>query len=105
MTKSQIEEEFSLAEDENDPFFSFREEGHNFKTLVTDYVESKCYWEKTILHHWDNAELLKDEQLTHQLDYDHKGFICIEDLVRLLNMQSSTFYRNRDLFLIYERFR
>jgi len=43
--------------------------------------------------------------LTHQLDYDHKGFICIEDLVRLLNMQSSTFYRNRDLFLIYERFR
>ena len=38
------------------------------------------------------------------MDLEKKGYFCIEDLVRFLNMETGTFYRNRDLTLIFKRF-
>ena len=37
------------------------------------------------------------------MDIDKKGFISVEDLVRFINVESDTYYRNRDLVLIYKR--
>ena len=34
---------------------------------------------------------------------DGKGYITVEDLVRIINMEQETFYRNRDLYLIFQR--
>ena len=34
---------------------------------------------------------------------DRKGYFTVEDLVRFLNMETGTFYRNRDLILIFKR--
>jgi hypothetical protein len=34
---------------------------------------------------------------------DSKGYISIEDLVRIINMEQGTFFRNRDLYLIFQR--
>ncbi len=39
----------------------------------------------------------------NKIDLERKGFIELEDLVRLLNIESGTFYRNRDIFLIFRR--
>jgi len=39
------------------------------------------------------------------VDISNRGYISIEDLVRYLNCEVGTFYRNRDLFLIYLRFK
>jgi len=41
---------------------------------------------------------------SQRIDLERKGFIELEDLVRFLNIESGTFYRNRDLFLIFRRF-
>jgi len=37
------------------------------------------------------------------LDLERKGYIVLEDLVRFLNMETGTFLRNRDIYLIYRR--
>ena len=37
------------------------------------------------------------------LDLEKKGYIVLEDIVRFLNMETGTFYRNRDIFLIFRR--
>ena len=34
---------------------------------------------------------------------ERKGHIVLEDLVRFLNMETGTFFRNRDLVLIFRR--
>jgi hypothetical protein len=34
---------------------------------------------------------------------DGRGYIQIEDLVRVINMEEGTFYRNRDLYLVFQR--
>lgn len=57
------------------------------------------------MNRWDTDELIEKEKLASRLECEQKGYIEIEDLVRLLNSQSKTFYRNRDLFLVYERLR
>jgi hypothetical protein len=37
------------------------------------------------------------------LDLEKKGYVVLEDIVRFLNMETGTFYRNRDLFLIFRK--
>jgi hypothetical protein len=34
---------------------------------------------------------------------DRKGYVVLEDLVRFLNMETGTFFRNRDLIAIFKR--
>jgi hypothetical protein len=34
---------------------------------------------------------------------EKKGYVELEDLVRFLNMETGTFYRNRDIYLIFSR--
>lgn len=40
---------------------------------------------------------------SESLDLEKKGYIVLEDIVRFLNMETGTFYRNRDIFLIFRR--
>jgi len=37
------------------------------------------------------------------IDLEKKGHINLGDLVRFLNLESGTFYRNRDLSLVFIR--
>ena len=46
---------------------------------------------------------LKQEGLIEKLDMDGKGFITVEDIVRIINMEEGTFFRNRDLYLVFQR--
>jgi hypothetical protein len=39
----------------------------------------------------------------HLFGHNHNKPLSIEDLVRLINTETSNFYRNRDLYLIYDR--
>ena len=34
---------------------------------------------------------------------DGRGYVQVEDLVRVINMEEGTFYRNRDLYLVFQR--
>lgn len=38
-----------------------------------------------------------------KLDLERKGYFILEDLVRFLNMETGTFFRNRDLYLVFRR--
>lgn len=47
---------------------------------------------------------MKNEDFTmNTLDLEKKGYVVLEDIVRFLNMETGTFYRNRDLFLIFKK--
>ena len=46
-------------------------------------------------------DLLNDEFNAVMLDLEKKGYIVLEDIVRFLNMETGTFYRNRDIYLIF----
>ena len=46
---------------------------------------------------------LKQEGLIEKLDMDGKGFVTVEDIVRIINMEEGTFFRNRDLYLVFQR--
>ena len=47
---------------------------------------------------------LESEAIRENLLYDgNSEVITIEDLVRFVNMEKATVYRNRDLYLIYSR--
>jgi hypothetical protein len=48
-------------------------------------------------------DLLNDEFNAVMLDLEKKGYIVLEDIVRFLNMETGTFYRNRDIYLIFRR--
>lgn len=48
-------------------------------------------------------QALKREGLIDRLDMEGTGSVAIEDIVRLINMEEETFFRNRDLYLIYQR--
>lgn len=37
------------------------------------------------------------------MDLEKKGYLVVEDLVRLMNLEGETFVRNRDLVLIFRR--
>lgn len=48
-------------------------------------------------------DLLNDDFNAVMLDLEKKGYIVLEDIVRFLNMETGTFYRNRDIYLIFRR--
>lgn len=59
MTMDQIEREFNTVnDDENDPFFSFREEKYTISLVVDHYVEASRFWKDNLLHSWDFSQLL-----------------------------------------------
>lgn len=99
----KIEEEFEVQEKEDNPFFSVSAQDYDIEDVATSYVESEKYWKKNICKKF-NRRALEEEDLNNlTLDLDRKGYIVLEDLVRFLNMETGTFFRNRDLIAIFRR--
>ena len=44
-----------------------------------------------------------DGFVNESIDLDRKGFLTLEDFVRYLNMETGTFFRNRDIYAIFKR--
>jgi len=70
--------------------------------LVNNYIICNKNWKEKIQHQW-SINNLKAEGLIQRLDMDGNGYIKVEDLVRVINMEEGTFYRNRDLYLVFQR--
>jgi hypothetical protein len=70
--------------------------------VVNNYIICNKNWKQKIEYQF-NIDQLEQEGLIGKLDMDGKGHIAIEDLVRIINMEEGTFFRNRDLYLIYQR--
>jgi hypothetical protein len=71
---------------------------------VKAYLQSKSHWQGRIQHKFERNALLGEGFTSSKIDLEKKNFIELEDLVRFLNIESGTFYRNRDIFLIFRRF-
>jgi hypothetical protein len=69
--------------------------------VVDHYVEASSFWKENLLHSWDFSQLLGQEHFAQK--FINKKDIAIEDMVRLLNTETGNFYRNRDLYLIFDR--
>lgn len=52
---------------------------------------------------FNRNDLEKEGFTSAKIDYDKKGHIEIEDLVRFLNIESGSFLRNRDVSIIFKR--
>lgn len=70
--------------------------------MVNNYIICNKNWKQKIEYQF-NIDQIEQEGLIGKLDMDGKGHIAIEDLVRIINMEEGTFFRNRDLYLIYQR--
>lgn len=71
--------------------------------MANSYVECEKFWKRNIWKKF-NRKTLDEEDLNNlALDLDRKGYIVLEDLVRFLNMETGTFFRNRDLIAIFRR--
>ena len=56
-----------------------------------------------MLKRW-SKRALESANLRGSILYDDRAsMIVLEDLVRFINMEKDSFYRNRDLYLIYKR--
>lgn len=98
----QLATDMKISEEEYNPFYTCRGEG-TYKDVATAYIEAKRHWEREIVEKFDQ-HLLTQEGFTEQaVDLDKKGYLSVEDLVRLLNLEADSFVRNRDLVLIHRR--
>jgi membrane-anchored protein YejM (alkaline phosphatase superfamily) len=99
----KIEEEFEVQEKEDNPFFSVSSQDYDMESAAKSYAESEKHWKKNLSKRF-NRQILEEEDLNNlALDLDKKGHIVLEDLVRFLNMETGTFFRNRDLITIFRR--
>ena len=102
MSVEQINSQFSMNVEEEDPFYSYRPDQFNLQDLVTNYIICTKHWSEKIEGKWSRSSL-KEQNFYKRLDLQEKGCIEIQDIVREINMNEGVFYRNRDLFLIFGR--
>jgi len=55
------------------------------------------------MHAYGEHKLIKGGFTEENIDISKRGFIAIEDLVRYINYEMDSFFRNRDVYLIYHR--
>lgn len=94
---------FKVTDEENNPFFTVREINGTVETLVDCFVQSEQHWNSELLHSLARSDLESEDFASECLDLEKKGYIVLEDIVRFLNMETGTFYRNRDIYLIFRR--
>ena len=74
------------------------------KEAAQAWLQSIQHWEQHILHSFSLKEFKVEKFCCEKVDLERKGYFTVEDLVRFLNMETGSFYRNRDLILIFKRF-
>jgi hypothetical protein len=103
LTEEELREEFSLQESENNPFFSVTDNKCDCKSLVSSYLLARTHWNEKISRQFSAEQLSREGFSCARVDFDGKGYIQVEDLVRFLNVESGSFLRNRDVSLIFRR--
>ena len=101
---SSLNRMFEVTEEEDNPFFSSREGEISYETLVQSWRKAEMHWTEEIANQFDLKEFEVEKFSVDKVDMERKGYFTVEDLVRFLNMETGTFYRNRDLILIFKRF-
>lgn len=101
--EQELREEFSLQESENNPFFSVTDNKCDCKSLVSSYLLARTHWNEKISRQFSAEQLGREGFSCGRVDFDGKGYIQVEDLVRFLNVESGSFLRNRDVSLIFRR--
>lgn len=103
MSLQDVEKCFTNSLEEHNPFFTMKNYHESLSTVVEKYLASENFWQQSLRRKF-NADLLKKERFEQdRLDLERKGFLTVEDFVRFLNIETGTFYRNRDLVLLFRR--
>lgn len=92
-----------MYEQESDPFYSARGGQGELNQLLQAYLKAESFWKQHVSGAFSRNDLFKDEFSEESLDMEKKGYIVLEDIVRFLNMETGTFFRNRDVYLIFKR--
>ncbi len=92
-----------MEEKEDNPFFSVTSQNFDIEEVARSYIECEKNWKKNLYRKFNKNALEHEDFNSLSIDLDKKGYIVLEDLVRWLNMETGTFFRNRDLFTIFKR--
>lgn len=103
LDEQKIMEEFDVQEKEDNPFFSVSSQGYDIEEVARSYIASEKNWRKSLSKKFNKSAMEKEDFSGLSIDLDKKGYMVLEDLVRFLNMETGTFFRNRDLFSIFRR--
>jgi hypothetical protein len=66
-------------------------------------VKTEEHWYSKIVHQYGRDNLEVNGLKEHMIDIGRKGFVAVQDLVRLITMEMDVQCRNRDVYLIYQR--
>jgi hypothetical protein len=69
--------------------------------LVEAYIESETHWNR-ICRSGSFSKLIQNNWIM-EIDTDKKGYANLADLVRFINFSTQSFFKNRDLALIFKR--
>ena len=103
MSAQEVEREFSNSLEEHNPFYSSRNFSETASSAVEKYLRAQQYWKTHFLHQFDVRQMREEHFEEGKLDLEKKGYLTVEDFVRFLNIETGTFYRNRDLILLFRR--
>ena len=103
MDEGHIKDLFSIDEDEINPFYSSRHDSFTFEGLVELYVQCEDCWEKRLANRYSRGRLEREGFVERNIDLEKKGAITIDDFARFINFEGNTYYRTRDLMLLFRR--
>lgn len=102
MSLEEVEAEFAIALEEEDPFYSYRPEQFELEDLVANYIICCRHWGEKVEGQWSEARL-RAEECFQRLDREGRGEAGVEDLVREINLSEAVFYRSRNLYPVLQR--
>ena len=94
-----------MAPEEQNSFYRPQPKDYSYSQLVQAYIEAEMNWRKSILHNYEFIKHHETNFREENVDLRRRGYISPEDLLRFFNAELDTFYRNKDIYLIYQRFK
>ena len=97
-----IKELMRVSADQHNPFSEDRQE--DTKDVIELFIHAQKNWENEVCGCITVQQIKAANFSPSQIDLTRKGCLSVEDIVCFVNLNTGSFYRNRDLALVFRRF-
>ena len=66
-----------MTEDENNPFYSVRENESDIDHVVDSYIKSQRHWKNQVYKKFEKKKLIETNFSLKTIDLDRKGYISL----------------------------
>jgi hypothetical protein len=97
------EGELVVTDEEDNPFYELKRSEETFSHLVEQWMKAEDNWRESIVGKFEVGQIDVERLVSERMDLGKKGFLVLEDVVRFMNLETGTFFRNRDLVMAFRR--